>query len=273
MQYRPGIRYPENEEPKVLLLETLFRDWHQHFATPGSGLDKEVADSMVFDGFCPYYLTQKRQILFIGREARDIGDRNYIDMMYRTYRGTQMIGTKKHLDDSPFHRRMLQIAYGIVNGMVAWQDIPKASEIGRTLGDAHGLSFAFMNISKLPNESETSDKADWPAINAAYALSTRPRNFINEEIAILEPNIVITMNLVDHLEDELESLGKWTSEIYPRQAKGKTKAKAYWLEIAGRRSLVIDTWHFSAYAGKNDEMDFYIPICEAIRCSEAKLAL
>ena len=36
------------------------------------------------------------------------------------------------------------------------------------------------------------------------------------------------------------------------------------LESGGHRSLFLDSWHFSAW-NKEDEEDYYLPICEAIR--------
>jgi hypothetical protein len=215
---------------------------------------------MVFDGFYPHYFSQKKRILFIGRESRQISGFNNMDVLYEAYRKGKHIGDR-HLNQDKFHYRMIYVAYGIMNGMPLWQDIPTASEIGDTFGEANGLSFAFMNISKLSNESDESS-ADWGVINAAYALSTQGRNFIQEQVAILEPNIIITMNLIDKLEDSLASLGKWTP-IYASHP-----ANSFWLDSGGHRSLLIDTWHFSNWK-KDDIADYYAPICDAIQRSEA----
>ena len=255
MNYLPEIPYPESEKPKLILLDNLFRDWHQHFASNGSALTKHVADDMVFDGFYPYYYKQKKKILFVGREALDIAGCNNIDVLCRAYRETKHIG-RRHLDNDNFHSRMLYIAYGIMNGMPAWQDIPFASKIGDTFGTANGLSFAFMNISKLCNEGEW--QADWGVINAAHGLSTQSRSFNQEEVAILEPDIVITMNLGN----KIESLGQLTPIHASKQAESS------WLDSGGHRSLLIDTWHFSSWT-KKDPSDYYAPICDAIRRSEA----
>lgn len=260
MQYLPVSPYPDNEKPKLTLLEDLFREWHQHFANNGSALEKHVADEMVFDGFYPHYFSQKKKILFIGREARGIAGCNYIDVLYTCYREseTNWIG-KQHLNVNKVHSRMIYIAYGIMNGMPTWQEIPCASEIGKTFGAATGLSFAFMNISKLSNEGEHF-ASDEDAINKAYALSTEGRNFIQEQVAILEPDIVITMNL----KEKIASLGKLT----PVPTSGVPRSCC--LESGGHRSLLIDTWHFSNWT-KDDIADYYTPICDAIRRSEASL--
>ena len=78
MQLIPKIAYPDDEKPKLVLLENLFREWHQHFANPDSGLEREVADGMVFDRFYPHYFRQNKRILFIGREALEIADLIYL---------------------------------------------------------------------------------------------------------------------------------------------------------------------------------------------------
>jgi len=256
MKVQADIPYPDNEKSKLALLATLFQEWHLHFVNTASTLTKHVADDMVCDGFYPYYFSQRKKILFIGREARGISGCNYLDILFDAYRHTKRIG-RQHLNRSRFHYRMLRIAYGIMNGAVKWKDTPRASQIGDTFGTADGLSFAFMNISNLSNDSDTW-QVDRPVWNAAHLLSTQRRNFIQEEIAILEPDIIITMNLG---RNKLDSLGSRTPINY------STQATSYWLDTGTRRSLLIDTWHFSTWT-KNDIADYYTPICDAIRGSE-----
>lgn len=256
MEFLPSISYPDNEKPKLALLENLFREWHQHFADNGSALVKHVADEMVFDGFYPHYFSQKKRILFIGREPRQISGLNNMDVLYPAYREGKRIGDQ-HLNQNKFHYRMIYIAYGIIKGMPVWQDIPTASEIGDTFGASNGLSFAFMNISKLSNEDD-GWQSDWGVIDAVHGLSTQGRSFNQEQVAILEPHIVITMNLGD----KIASLGQLTP------IQDSQMPRTFWLDSAGHCSLLIDTWHFSA-PSKDDIADYYTPICDAIRRSEA----
>ncbi len=275
MQYLPNIPYPDNEKPKLVLLDRLFREWHQHFASARSGLDREVADGMVFDGFYPHYFNQKKRILFIGREAREIAGYNYLELLYAAYRSGKKIGSQ-HLNVNKFHSRMLYVAYGLTNGtpinvdshlenqsgvslgvpsamrFPTWKDIPWASEIGNTFGTASGVSFAFMNISKLSNEGEMSAQADWSTINRVHQLSTEGRNFVKEQIDILEPHIIVTMNLGE----KIHALGELTL------IRSSPVAQTYWLNVSGNRTLLIDTFHFSAWK-KDDERDYYNPICDA----------
>ncbi len=262
MQLLPKLDYPESEKPKLALLENLFIEWHQQFVKNNSSLTAlgQEADEMVFDGFYPYYFSEhmKKRILFIGWETLEVAGTNYIEDLYKAYRSEEKRIGSRHLETNLFHSRMFYVAYGILHGMPEWLKINDANKLSVTFGTPKGWSFAFMNISKLSNESGKS-KADINLINTAVRLSTESRNFIEEEIAILEPHIIIAMNL----KDKLNSLGKrldWAhvaNDVY-----------SGWLESHGHRSLLIDSFHFSAWR-KEDISDYYEPICNAIRRSEA----
>jgi hypothetical protein len=255
MKFLPSIQYPPDEIPKLTLMENLFREWHLHFSGLDAAFQKHKADDMVFDGFYPHYFSQKKRILFVARESRDISGFNYLDLLYQAYRETKRIGDQ-HLNVNKFHSRMLYVAYGIVNGVQRWKDIPYATKIGDTFAELNGLSFAFMNISKFSNEDVTWP-SDWSVINASHKHSTQGRNFNLEAVTILEPHIVITMNLGN----KIDSLGRLS------QIHSSDLAKSYWLDCNGHRSLLVDTWHFSA-PNKKDVADFYTPILDAIRFSE-----
>lgn len=255
MKLLPSVAYPENEIPKLAALERLFEDWHQHFTEHASALTKHAPGDLVFDGFYPHYFAQKIRILYVAREARGISGFNYIDALLPCYHEGKRIG-KQHLNRSKFHSRLLQIAYGIINGMVEWHQIPRASEIGNTFGKENGLSFAFMNISKLSNDSEQWSSA-WDVINVQHQLCNQARRFNEEQIAILQPQLVITMNLGARL----ASLGQLSE---PLHQDGQTRA--FRLNSHGHRSLLIDSWHFSA-PRKKAKVDYYVPICSAVRAA------
>ena len=259
MKYLPSIEYPDNEKPILASLEKLFGDWHRHFENNDSVLSRhnQVAKDMVFDGFCPHYFSQKKRILFIGREPTWIPGQNYIDILYPRYRVNKLVGDTP-VNADKFHSRMIKIAYGILNGLPDWEKIEDAEKLGDTLGTEKGLSFACMNISKLSNNSGRW-QTDWPVYYEAIRLSTEGRNFIEEEIAILKPHIVIAMNF----DEKLCSLGKLSDSIH-----NSADVHSFWLESGDHRSLLIHSWHFSA-PGKQDSRDYYEPIREAIQHSEA----
>ena len=267
MQYLPNIIYPDAEKLQLAKLEKLFGEWHQHFTANNSELTKhdDEADGMVFDGFYPHYFSQKKRLLFVGWETVDMWNSNYIDALYRAYHSDPKRIGNRNLDSHKFTYRLLCIAYGIVNGMPAWKDIPDASEIADTVGEANGLSFAFMNISKMSNQSG-STKANRSLIDTVFALSTQNHNFIREQVAILDPEIIITMNLRDEM---VEALG---DECEFRHSSGA--ARSFRLNVGGRPRLMIDpNRHFSAWTaegrGLDDDQDYYAPICDLIRRDEA----
>ncbi len=257
MTPRPSLAYPSAELSLLSKLENLFIDWKTQFIqTHGSSeLD---ADGIVCDGFYPYYLNQPYRILFVGREALEIVSLNYLNVQARTYVETKRVGdgpNAQHLNSSKFHSRLLHISHGIIHGMIPWGDIPDADIIGDTFATDSGISFAFMNMSKLSNESGEW-KADWDLIDKSIRQSISPRNFIEEEIALLQPQIVITMGLGTRL----HALG----QVEPI-SEGPA-LECYWLTSGSNRALLLNTFHFSAYGkDKDDVTDFYQPICEAIK--------
>jgi hypothetical protein len=139
--------------------------------------------------------------------------------------------------------------------MPKWEDIPRASDICDSFGevDQDSISYAFMNFSKFANNSHNWT-ADWPIIDQSHQISTHGRNFLEEEVRILEPEIVITMNLGPK---HLASLGKLTS------LEVSAMPHVHWLETGKNKALLINTFHFSSW--KNPITNIYNPICEAIR--------
>ena len=243
--------YPIEELPVLDQLEALFRDWRECCAKSQHEVVSAQADYMVFDGFYPFYFRQPVRILFVGREARGIEGCNYLDVLFHAYRVSKTIGDK-HLNFDAFHSRKLHIAWGLLNGMPDWETIPWASEIGNSFGSESGISFAFMNLSKLSNESDQWS-SDWKIIKAFHDSATVARNFVLEEVVLLKPNIVITMNLGDRL----KSLGNM--ELIDRTPN----VNSYWLDSDGHRSLMLDCYHFSA-PGKGHVASYYAPICKAV---------
>jgi hypothetical protein len=270
MQYRPNLSYPDSEQPKLADLAMLYEEWHQHFTNNNSELAKleDEADGMVFDGFYPHYFaSNKRRVLFVGWETVDMWGRNYIEDLHCAYHSEPTRIRNRNLDSHKFTYRLLCIAYGIVNGMPPWKDIPDASVIADTVGEADGLSFAYMNISKMSNQSGSA-RANRSLIETAYALSTQGRNFIREQVTILDPEIIITMNLEDKIVD---SIGDKCESLHPSD-----RAQSFRLKIGDHTRLLIDpNWHFSAWTGEgrrlDDDKDFYSPICDLIRRGEATL--
>ena len=255
MEFIPkNLQYPLSEKEKLGQIETLFKKWYKNFK--GKKFVKNyIADDMIFDGFYPYYFSQKRKILFIGRESYWADRSNYISYMFDAYK-KNYIGDK-HINQYPFHRRMMYIAYGLNNSFVEFQKIPYADEIAESFATPAGVSFAFMNISKFSNESENTN-SDLELINSSYlASSTGENNFILEEIDILEPDIVITMNLGEI--DKMSAFGN------PKELLRLNQVYAFQLNTQAKKNiLLLDTFHFSAW-NKSEEKDIYLPIVKAVK--------
>ncbi|MCB5226639.1 hypothetical protein JAO78_007390 [Alishewanella sp. 16-MA] len=243
------LNFPDFEQAQLSSLNRLFSTWHEDATQISFDADKS-ADDMVFDGFFPYFSAQTCKILFIGRESLGLTGEHYLDLMHHCYK-TGKIG-EKGLNQSQFHALMLRIAYGLNHNCCSWDDIPAASEIAKTFATADGMSFAFMNLSKFSNESDDY-QADWQLIDSFInSFAKEKENYFTKQIEIINPDIIVTMNL----EKRLKALGELSLLEYTPNA-------AYLrLKCAGRDVLLMDLHHFSAV--KVREETFYRPILNGI---------
>jgi len=238
-----NIKYPVTELSNLKKLNELFQEWH-------ISIDKDPKE-LVFDGFYPYYYSQKTKILFIGRESLGLTGLNYIEELLYGY-WDKRIG-RQHINSNFFHKRMIYVAYGLNNNMMPWHEIPMADEITENFAKPNGLSFAFMNISKTSNENDDWS-SDWNLIDQSFNASTKEKNFIHEQIKILNPNVIISMNLGE----KIHSFGNIT------ELEKAEQISAYELNLSEQQILVLSTFHFTA-PKKDDVVDFYIPICDMVK--------
>jgi hypothetical protein len=250
----PPLSYPSFEQNLRSAIGVLQKEWRKVFQHPGVTLTGNAsADDFVEDGFYPHYTNMSGRILYIGREARDLGGCNYLDYLGEAYLSGKRVGMTP-LNRSMFHARLLRIAWGILRGFPDWDNLPTASAIGDCFGQTGGISFAFMNLSKLSNQRGDSQKADWKQIRLAAMLSTTPRNFIAEEIELLAPHIVITANLSGFL----GQLGT----VEPLEGVSGL-VDAFQLQAGNHRCLLLNTFHFSARKGSRQT--FYDPVCKMLK--------
>jgi hypothetical protein len=154
---------------------------------------------------------------------------------------------------------LLKIAYGLNHGCLPWAEIPPASALAETFACPGGLSFAFMNFSKLSNETK-SRRPHWPAIAAFLECSKGSGgHFFNREIGILDPDLIIAMNLND---EWLNSLGEIKTLASSHEKLGHCL-----LKVNGRETLLLNSFHFSAR--KSDLADYYEPMAEAVKNYQA----
>lgn len=238
------MQYQKTEDSLNKNLVALFDEWRTTLQDNGLA----VAD-FVTDGFYPYYTMQKKKVLFIGRESLGLAGEDYISFLYPEYKQGCIGDT--NINNCQFHALMLYHAWALNNNLPEWRNIPYASELASQFATEEGFSFAFMNLSKLSNESD-SWQADWPLIDSFIKNSNHPtKNFFNEQIRILNPDIIITMNL----EGRIEALGE--HEYLADKSNGNV---AYYnLFVDGNTIPLYDMFHFSA-PGKSGESDYYLPL-------------
>ncbi|NLF52268.1 MAG: hypothetical protein GX577_14155 [Leptolinea sp.] len=208
-------------------------------------------DGFLSYGFYPYYTKQKYRILFVGREAHSMSYDDYIQVKYKDY-----INASGDTNGN-FHRRIFYLTYGLLNDFPEFAIIPHSSDIAK--GDfAHGrLSFAFMNVSTIGNETGDTN-TQWPE----YEKSNKDgQRFRKEMIEILAPNIIVCAYCgwdITQLADRFESLE--SSELV-------TTEQLFFGSIS---CLRFDTYHWCAtnapsVGGLNDEDGFYNPLRDAFR--------
>lgn len=245
MDYISELEYIADEVAINTMLKVLFSQWHET-AKSKIFVKNYIADNMVFDGFYPYYTKQNVKTLFIGRESLGLTGENYIDIIFDGYKQNQLDG--RTINQYKTHRLLLKICYGLNNGLCSFGEIPSATSIVKHFGTANGISCAFMNLSKFSNDSD-SKNADWGLING-FLNEFKDDNFGGKEIEILNPDIIISMNLESHLDNFGESnIIDCTNDIAYRK-----------LQIGNKTYNVLDTFHFAAR--KNEEFSYYKPIVD-----------
>lgn len=241
-------------------LKELFNQWIKQISTcddiqfPDDGKKYPTTEYFVKDGFYPGYFSGKYpKVLFIGRETRGTAsfhkskDRILCDLEYTFKNSPNKI---------PFVRRIFYIYYGILTkGKYQFCDIPYPVEMVKN--EQYG--FAFMNISKYSNDSERSVAANYNLINQFFTDSDlTKRNFIREEIELLDPDIIITANLWDtKIKQEYLELVFPTKDFVEVKSY-KNEAILYDFQFNQKKIKFIDAYHFSAIG--SDGENFYEPI-------------
>jgi hypothetical protein len=259
--------FPPEERPLRASLDALMSDWKREVAQSQvvfreDGKSYSGADYFCADGFFPYYTRQKIKILFMGREAVGISGMDYIDVLYNAYKQNNVGG--KTLDAHATEARQFYLAYGLLHdGTVPYSEVPYASELAKTFGTANGVSFAFMELSKYSNDAEDANQHRDAKLMTRFLQDSHleKRNFVREELSLLNPDIILTMNLwgagIDSTLLE-QALGKVRSIGNPEPAISVNV-----LPINGRDVPLFDLWHFASR--KNTETDFYNPVMRAWR--------
>jgi len=96
------------------------------------------------------------------------------------------------------NNRQFELAYGILHdGAVAYGDKPGTEELKKLLTEKGGISFAFMELSKYINDTSNGGQHADTTLMTRFLQDSHldKRNFFTEEISLLDPDIILTMNL------------------------------------------------------------------------------
>jgi hypothetical protein len=179
--------------------------------------------------------------------------------LHDAYKNNHIGGVHINQKSRQFHKLMFYVTYGIEHGFLNWDEIPYISELTQDFATKDGVSFAFMELPKFTNAKEYF-AINIPLVNNFIGISKNVhRNFWNEQIKNLDPDIIITMKL----QGFLDTLGKITiidDKKYPRE---------YLLDVGKNHIKLIDTCHFSDWR-KNQNEYFYKPIIDIVeKCMES----
>ncbi len=246
--------YPENEHKKIDELNSLYDEWEKGFTSPQKIFMRY--------GFYPHYFSMNPRILFVAAEATGEDRFDYIDALYNCYKNEKYIGDENnkpiHVNSYTFHRRILQIAYSILNKTNT--NIPSASEIGDLIGERNGISFAFKNISNILNQKTV--RLDRELVTASV---NKWSEYFLKEMEILDPQIVIIGNIISN---------KLDNRFFYDQLKMKPISPAGDIcihkgTLNGHDVIGIETYHFSALKhnkdiGIKDDESFINPIFDYI---------
>lgn len=218
--------------------------------------EKAYTEKINFDGFYPYYTQQSLKILFIGKEALNINGQDYIQTMYEGILANDTRGQGKYtVNQDKFHARMLYLTYGLNNENCSYNSMPYASWIGQNnFSKKKGISYALINYSKFDNPSETSFVSDIKRMKKYRKMISKcTKNYYQKQISLLDPDLIIKMNLSDTFGSNLFETSpiKWEQSTNENIAIGN-------IEIDNKKYLLIETWHFSA--GKSFNNCYYEPI-------------
>ncbi|MDR2865548.1 MAG: hypothetical protein LBV68_08070 [Spirochaetaceae bacterium] len=239
-----------------------------HLKTKESGKPYQGKDFFCTDGFFPNYFEQPKKILFIGRDpVGDMHKKGCIAHFLDEYKKNN-VNNGERVDENKFHSRMMYIAKGIINGgkTQAYYQLESASCIAKGIGLPHGISFAFMELSKYVDDN----KADVKLINSFLEHSELTKtDFFKKEIKILEPDIIITMNLWElrinyNLLKQAFDGANFIPDIdytYPAALRS--------LMIEDKEIPIIDLYHFSSIAQTTQE-HFYNPVMTIINDEKFK---
>jgi hypothetical protein len=214
----------------------------------------------ISDGFFPGYYNQKIKVLFIGRETRHMYEEgDWIQHVIKRYENGDNQNKKS------FSRRLLYIIQGIKNnGKLKFENLETANDYAKEMASIKDYGFAFMNMSKYTNCTDNSD-ADYDFVNQFLEDSNlENRNYFREELEILIPDIIITLNLWNGgIAQKYLDLCFGKIEWIKINDDIDRRVKVSNIVLKGKSIKLLNTYHFADRSHKTKE-DFYDPVMEII---------
>jgi len=256
-----GIEVEKRKE-----INSLMRDWKKSISSlevkikySDDNKNYLAEDYFASDGFFPGYYSQKPKVLFIAREARWMASVEYHDYIATFIR---IFFPRDNQNRSQFTRRLLYIVEGIKNkGTLKFEKVKTADSIAKEMVGKNDYGYAVMNISKYSNDSKGGAVADKKLINSFLEHShLEKRNFFQEELAILDPDVIITGNLWD---GKIEQ--KYLDLCFGEMKKIdeiRGKAIVYEIRVSNKKIKLIDVYAFASRY--SDKEYFYDPVMKLL---------
>lgn len=146
------------EEKKAKELKLLLDEWKDFVSKKdkvnnGHRSKLNPADCFCYDGFFPEYYSEKKKVLFIGRETRN--SNNFVNSTINECFSCDGNLDNGHLTNANnWWRHILKLFYGIKNDGISFKKVPPATEIAHEMCKNNEFGFAVINISKYTNNSK-----------------------------------------------------------------------------------------------------------------------
>jgi hypothetical protein len=194
-------------------------------------------ENLITDGIFPYYSMQKIKVLFVGRDQCEVfpTDKSKTSHSY-TYEMYKNLTSGKY---KLIYKNLYKIAYAFNNNFPEWSQIPEYTS--DNLFVDKGVSYAFINCSKFTNESDKGPNVDIELL-VDFTEKYSRMDLFKRQIQIINPDIIITMNLSD-LSDggfKMDYLGECEHIGFSEQF-----VSIYKYFLNDRLIPLFDTYHFS----------------------------
>ena len=131
------------------------------------------------------------------------------------------------------------------NNTADWADVPSLDEILNNFASDDGISFGMINYSKISRPHNGTTKADWQQIiNFAKASLESPKNFYIRQLEIINPDVIISMNVFDAFDDVCLDVFEGSLKYICHINNGA--AALFEFMINDKKIPVIDTYHLGS---------------------------